>query len=44
MDDLAIAFAIRCDENSLTVAEGIEAAEKLADELMGIAEDRAYGF
>lgn len=41
MDDLAIAFNMRCDERGLTVDEGIEAATALALELMGVAEDRA---
>lgn len=39
-DDLAIAFAMRCDEQGLTYEAGIEAAELLADELEEAAIDR----
>jgi hypothetical protein len=42
MDDLAIAFAERCDLQGLTYEHGIAAAEELADELVGVAEDRTY--
>jgi len=40
MDELAIAFAIRCDEAGLTLEEGILAAENLCDEIWTVAEDR----
>ena len=40
MDDLAIAFAMRCDAEGLTHDEGVEAAERLADEILGVAEER----
>jgi hypothetical protein len=41
MDDLTIAFAMRCDERGLTYEAGVRAAEDLADELASAAEDRA---
>lgn len=40
MDDLAIAFAMRCDERGLTYEAGIRAARDLAAELEQAAEDR----
>ena len=40
-EDAVVAFAIYCDECGLTLAEGIELAEDLADELMGAAESRS---
>jgi len=42
MDDLAIAFAMRCDTQGLSHDEGVAAAEKLADEIMEAADDRPY--
>lgn len=41
-DDLAIAFAMRCDDQKLSHDAGVEAAEKLADEIMETADDRPY--
>lgn len=41
MDDLSIAFALRCDERGLTLEQGIEAAEELAEEIRDAAQDRA---
>jgi hypothetical protein len=41
MDDLTVAFAMHCDQQSLTYEAGIRAAERLADELYAAAEDRA---
>lgn len=40
MDDLAVAFAMRCDEQGLSREQGIEAAERLAQEIEDVAEDR----
>jgi hypothetical protein len=40
MDDLAIAFAMRCDDNGLTYEAGVEAADRLTDEILQAAEDR----
>ena len=40
MDDLTIAFAMRCDEQGLTYEQGLRAAVILADELEAAAEDR----
>lgn len=40
MDDLVIAFAMRCDEKGLTFEQGVRAAADLADELESAAEDR----
>lgn len=42
MDDLAIAFAMRCDDQALTYEQGVEAAEKLAEEIAEAAEDRQF--
>lgn len=41
IDDLAIAFAMRCDDQKLSHEEGVKAAEKLADEIAEVAEDRS---
>ena len=41
MDDLAIAFAMRCDEQGLTYEAGVRAAEDLMTEIEQVAEDRA---
>lgn len=41
MDDLAIAFAMRCDQQVLTYEAGVRAAEELAEEIARAAEDRA---
>lgn len=41
MDDLTVAFAMRCDELVLTYEAGVEYAQRLADELEQAAEDRA---
>ena len=41
VEDATIAFAMFCDENSLTLDEGRELAEHLADELAHAAESRA---
>lgn len=40
MDDLAVAFAMRCDEQGLTFEAGIRAALDLAADLEQAAEDR----
>lgn len=40
MDDLAVAFAMRCDQQDLTYEAGLRAAEQLIDELREAAEDR----
>ena len=40
LDDLAIAFAMRCDERALTYEAGLRAADELADELAQVAQDR----
>lgn len=40
MDELAIAFVMRCDQDDLTYEEGIGMAEVLCDEIMMAAEDR----
>jgi hypothetical protein len=40
MDDLAVAFAMRCDEQGLTYEAGIQAALDLAADLEQVAEDR----
>jgi hypothetical protein len=40
MDDLAIAFAMRCDEQGLTYEAGVRAAADLVDEIEQAAEDR----
>lgn len=42
MDDLAIAFAMHCDDNNLDYEQGLQAAENLADELFMAAEGREY--
>jgi hypothetical protein len=42
MDDLAIAFAERCDREGLTYEHGVAKAEELADEIVQVAEDRTY--
>jgi hypothetical protein len=42
MDDLAIAFAERLDRGGFTYEHGVEIADKLADEIVGVAEDRTY--
>lgn len=41
MDDLTIAFTMRCDQQNLTFEEGVRAAADLADEMEQAAEDRA---
>jgi hypothetical protein len=41
MDDLVIAFVMRCDAQNLTVEEGVGIAEQLGDDLVMAAEDRA---
>jgi hypothetical protein len=43
MDDLAIAFAMRCDDQKVSHDAGMKAAERLADEIMKVADDRLYG-
>lgn len=40
MDDLAIAFAMRCDQQDLTYEAGLRAAQDLSEELTTAAEDR----
>lgn len=40
MDDLTIAFAMRCDDQGLSYEEGIEAAARLAEEIEFAAADR----
>lgn len=40
MDDLAVAFAMRCDQEGMSHEEGLEAAEALNEEIMLVAEDR----
>lgn len=42
MDDLAIAFAMRCDERGLTFEQGVKAAAELAEQIETVAEDRDY--
>jgi ribosomal protein S7 len=42
MDDLAVAFVMRCDGDGLTYEEGMGMAEALCDEIMMAAEDRYY--
>jgi ribosomal protein S7 len=41
VNELAIAFAMQCDMSGLTYEQGLEAAERLADEIMAAAEDRS---
>jgi hypothetical protein len=41
MDDLVIAFVMRCDEQAMTYEQGLDAAERLAGEIEAAAEDRA---
>lgn len=41
VDDLVIAFAMRCDDQGMTYEAGVRAAEELADALAYAAEDRA---
>lgn len=43
VDDLVIAFAMRCDEQGLTYEQGVEAAEELAARLEEVAEERLTG-
>lgn len=40
MDDLAVAFAMRCDEQGLSYEAGLRLAEEISDELIAAAEDR----
>lgn len=40
LDDLTVAFAMRCDDRGLTYEQGVEAAEALAEEIVEAAEDR----
>lgn len=40
MDELVIAFAMRCDQQGLTYEQGLRAAEDLAEQLQEAAEDR----
>lgn len=40
MDELAVAFAMRCDVQGLTYEAGLRAARELADEVEEAAEDR----
>ena len=40
MDALAIAFAMRCDEQGLTYEAGVRVAKTLAEEIESVAEDR----
>lgn len=42
MDDLVIAFAMRCDEQGLSYEAGLELAEQIAEELNDAAESRTY--
>lgn len=42
MDDLAVAFAMRCDTQGLTYEQGVEAARELADDLEFAAEERKF--
>ena len=41
IEDAGVSFAMYCDECGLTLAEGIELAEDLADELMSAADSRS---
>jgi hypothetical protein len=41
MDDLVIAFVMRCDEQGLDYEAGLAAAERLVSEIEAAAEDRA---
>jgi hypothetical protein len=41
MDELAVAFAMRCDEQGLTYEAGLRAFEALSADLEQAAEDRA---
>jgi hypothetical protein len=40
MNDLAIAFVMGLDKRGVSFERGIEEAEKLAEEILGAAEDR----
>ena len=40
MDQITVAFAMRCDQNGWSYEQGIRAAEQLGEELMQAAEDR----
>ena len=41
MDELAVAFAMRCDLNGWTYEQGVRAAADLCQEIEDAAEDRA---
>lgn len=42
VSNLAIAFAMTCDQQGLTYEAGLEAAERLCDEISAAAESRDF--
>lgn len=38
--DMAVAFAMYCDDNKLSLQEGIDLAERVGEAIAGAADDR----